>query len=761
MAVDFTPRPAQQRILEYTGGRLGISAVPGSGKTFTLSLLAAQLVERLAAAGPMDNREVLVVTFTNSAVENFRLRINQFITGQGLLPGVGYRVRTLHGLAHDIVRERPGLVGLAEDFSIVDERTATEIKQEIVLNYLSSHPDALAPFIKPDFLANPRGIDRYLTEDAQEIANAVIRTAKNRRMDAARLRNARSQLRGTWPLLDFGIHVFSEYQRGLNLRGAIDFDDLIVLALQALEADPGYLRRLQERWPYVLEDEAQDSSLLQERMLSQLTAVHGNWVRVGDPNQAINTTFTSADPKFLRQFVNRPDVTALPLPNSGRSAQPIIDLANQLAAWSRTAHPVLPQEQALTPPSIQPTPPDDPQPNPEPGDPVVYVYDRPLFPDEEIDVIVKSVRGWLGKNPDKTVAVLAPDNFRGYHLTQSLEQASIPFDDSLLRSNNSIRLAANALARILLYVSEPHTPAHLPRLWLESWWPRRGLPASGQPPVAAIPKEDDLPEPVRTFARALGKANQPERVFFPSPGDDWLDEIGWLEEFPGFPGVVESFRTDLRRWAAATILPIDELVLTLGSDIFTEPSDLAFAHSIALFLSRRQREQPHLRLPDLAKELEEVAQNRRRIVGMTEDSLGYEPAPGKVTVATMHGAKGLEWDRVYLASVNSYSYPSGSEEDGYRGERWFVRDNLNLTAEAIAQTEQLLMGTLDEYTPGAASRQARVDIAAERLRLLYVGITRARRELIVLYNTGRRYETNPLPPALAFQALLHLSQRKK
>jgi len=126
----------------------------------------------------------------------------------------------------------------------------------------------------------------------------------------------------------------------------------------------------------------------------------------------------------------------------------------------------------------------------------------------------------------------------------------------------------------------------------------------------------------------------------------------------------------------------------------------------------------------------------------------------------MHGAKGLEWDRVYLASVNSYSYPSGSDDEEYRGERWFVRDNLNLTAEVIAQTEQLHMGTLDEYIPGAATRQARIDIAAERLRLLYVGITRARRELIVLYNTGRNHETRPLAPALGFQALLHLSGRR-
>ena len=149
-------RPAQQRIVAYEGGPMGVSAVPGAGKTFTLSLLAAHLVERLAAedrhGGRSDEREVLVVTFTNSAVANFRVRIGAFLRSRGLLAGVGYRVRTLHGLAHDIVRERPGLVGLSEDFDIVDERTAGEIKREAALSYLRSNPDALAPLIEPKVL---------------------------------------------------------------------------------------------------------------------------------------------------------------------------------------------------------------------------------------------------------------------------------------------------------------------------------------------------------------------------------------------------------------------------------------------------------------------------------------------------------------------------------------------------------------------------------------------------------------------------------
>ena len=775
MAADLILRPAQEEILRYEGGRLGISAVPGSGKTFTLSRLAAQLVQTLASAGPLDEREVLVVTLTNASVENFRARINTFMRSQRMLPG-GFRVRTLHSLAHDILRERPALVGLSETFGIVDERISLEIKRQAVNSYLQTHPDLLSAFIKPEFLNNPRRIENHLLASAQEIAEVVIRRMKDLRTDAATLGNTLEQQAGTWPLLEFGLQIYKDYQRGLHVRGAVDFDDLILLALQALEADGNYLARLQGRWPYVLEDEAQDSSALQERMLGLLTREHGNWVRVGDPNQAIHTTFTSADPSFLRAFVRRQDVRALPLPNSGRSAQPIIDLANAFIEWSRERHPVLPADLALSLPLIEPTEADDPQPNPKPGDPPVFVYDRSQTPDEEIQTLVFSLRRWLPKHPDRTVAVLVPDNRRAAEFARAFEDASLPYDDSLLQSSNTTRAAVDALVKALRYISQPHSATHLPAFWTDVWWLRRGRArymsalgiedgtaasesgggsgrAADSAPAPNPVQEEELPQQVSTLGRALGQMRQPERFVSPRAGDDWLDGIGWLDEYEGFRTVVEEFRIDLRRWCAATVLPIDELILTLGQHLFSEPLELALAHRVAVLLAERGREEPNWRLPELTKELEDIARNRRHILGFNEDPGGFEPPAGKVTIATMHTAKGLEWDRVHLASVSNYSFPSGGDDDSYRAERWFVRDSLNLTAEAIAQTEQLRMGTLDEYLPGRATRDARKEVAAERLRLLYVGITRARQELILTYNTGTLHARSPNKPALAFEAL--------
>ena len=750
----FVPRPAQERILAYTVGPMGISAVPGSGKTFTLSLLAARLVERLAAEGRVDDREVLIVTFTNSAVANFRGRIGSFLHQErGLLPGVGYRVRTLHGLAHDIVRERPGLVGLSEDFDIIDDRTAADIKRDAVTAYLHSHPDTFVPYIKPDLLSNPRRYERALVDDAVDLANAVIRIAKEMQAPPHELRALLDRQSGTWPLLEFGLNIYALYERSLSVRGAVDFDDLIMLALQALRADEGYLLRLQTRWPYVLEDEAQDSSLAQETMLRLLTGGHSNWVRVGDPNQAINTTFTSADTRFLQKFLQEYPEQARDLPNSGRSALPIIELANTLITWSRAEHPAITLDLALTEPYIEPTPLGDPQLNPPAGNPAVYFHEKALPPSRETEMVVRSLQRWLPENGDRTVAVLVPDNARGFALVDALKQVELPLDDNLLRTDNSTRVTARMLAIVVGYVADPQSAPLLQSLWNDVWYPlaatRQAVRGDGE--VEALPA-GKVPEPVRTFGAALGKLREPESFVFPERRD-FLDGLAWLDGMDAFRQMIQEFRATVQRWAKAVVLPVDELLLTIGNDLFDAPADLALTHRLAVLLAKLANENPDLRLPDLAGELENIAQNKRRMLGFTEDSQGYVAKPGVITVATMHAAKGLEWDRVYLTAVNTFSFPSGLPAEQYRSERWYVRDDLNLVAEAEAQLRQLRMGTLDDYQPGAASMQARLDLAAERLRLFYVGITRARRELIVTYNTGRRHESDPLGPALPFLAL--------
>jgi DNA helicase-2/ATP-dependent DNA helicase PcrA len=90
--------------------------------------------------------------------------------------------------------------------------------------------------------------------------------------------------------------------------------------------------------------------------------------------------------------------------------------------------------------------------------------------------------------------------------------------------------------------------------------------------------------------------------------------------------------------------------------------------------------------------------------------------------------------------------------DNYISEKWFIRDNLNLEAEALAQLKTALSSDAYEwYEEGAATASARLDYVEERLRLLYVGITRARRELVITWNTGRQGDNQPAIPLVALR----------
>jgi DNA helicase-2/ATP-dependent DNA helicase PcrA len=105
-------RHAQEEIVAYQGGKMGVSAVPGSGKTFTLSWLAARLIEQ---ANLFDDQEILIVTLVNSAVDNFSNRISAILREKKLIPNLGYRIRTLHGLATTLSAKGPISSGLQTD----------------------------------------------------------------------------------------------------------------------------------------------------------------------------------------------------------------------------------------------------------------------------------------------------------------------------------------------------------------------------------------------------------------------------------------------------------------------------------------------------------------------------------------------------------------------------------------------------------------------------------------------------------------------
>ena len=751
---NFIPRPSQEQILRYRGGRLGIAAVPGAGKTQILSALAAQIIASGALA---DDQEVLIVTLVNSAVDNFEARVKRFFENP-LQALYRYRVRTLHGLAHDIVREKPGHVGLDERFGIIDEREADFIRREAVKSWMSVHAGTLDDYLDPNMEEHKRDWVRrdQLPEMISNLALAFIRSSKDRRLTPEKLRALLDRQPAPLPLAELGLEIYADYQRALTYRASVDFDDLIRLALDILESDEEYLERVRYRFPFILEDEAQDSSQLQQNILALLSGPHGNWVRVGDPNQAIFETFTTASPELLREFIaQNPSVD---MPESGRSQQSIIDLANNLIDWVMNEHPVEDARTALAPPYIEPVPPGDPQPNPENDRSAIHFVTRRLTAEEETKAIVDSVAKWLPKNPDSTVAVLVPRNTRGVEVINALKAKGIEYVEFLSSTSNT-RAAAGALSNLISYLADPSSSQKLAKayqVWRRGWKDvkeRQVLIHDTSAWLRKVGNVEDYVNPNLAFARgevvAPISASMGQSAGVREEAPDYGEQEQVTEE-------LNNFRVHLRRWLEAVTLPIDQLVLTLAQDIFTEAADLALAHKLALVLRRAADDHTEWRLPELTAELAVIAKNERRFIGFSADDSGFDPEQhkGKVVVTTMHKAKGLEWDRVYLMSVNNYDFPSNQPNDRFISERWFLRSNLNLEAEALAQLSAATSsGEYDWYDEGAATLASRVDYVKERLRLFYVGITRAKKELIVTWNTGRQGDATP---SLALSAMMGL-----
>ena len=733
--MSFTPREEQRKILSYTGGTMGISAVPGSGKTFTLSMLAADLIEKLlhGSSGQEPDQEILIVTFSNAAALNFSSRIAAFLAERGLLPGIGYRVCTLHSMALEIIRGHTQQLGIADDFTVLDEVGTDVLLQRAVDLWLDADMrDTFDGVVDPNL--RPETQDEKYREkwrqDITDIVRNVISQAKDYHVTPEELRSDLALMddRFAHPLLKMVCDIYGFYQTQLRNYPAMDFADLMFYAYKLLSTDSGYLAYLQHRWPFILEDEAQDSSLIQEEVLQLLTAKSGNWVRVGDPNQAINETFTTADPKYLRRFIDRAQMK-VPMGTAGRSQRSVLAQANRLVNYVVSAHPNPACRDGLAPTYVRLTRPDDKQGNP-PDDPSRIFFDPQLYSTrEEVDVISRLAVKHAQEHPGETIAILAPSNEYGKEFVNRLEGFPVEVVE-VLKSTKKARASADVIACVLDWLSLP-----LNRKFCLSLF--RMLYGEREKGEFFLTEADQA-----AAAEFLENLEHPEEFFYPVSEDSLRELIAARKPNEILAQTLFRFRYFLKRWLDARFLPIDQLILLIGQDLFHTSEDLCCAGQIGILLSQVVRMNPELSLGSMASEVRKIASNANLYAGLRGSDSQFDPNdyPGKVVVTTYHKAKGLEWDQVFLTSCNNYDFPDGSEAQ-YVNRRYkprYVRDNLDLQAELL-QALKVVSGVEPglHYRRGDGSREAWLGSVKERLRLLYVGITRAKKGLYISFNSGR------------------------
>lgn len=287
---------AQRQAVECTQGPLLVLAGAGSGKTRVLTYRIAHMIET-GVASPW---EILAITFTNKAAAEMRERLGALIGPAAR----GMWVSTFHSMCVRILRADAEQIGFTQNFTIYDEGDAK----------------SLAKAIMYELDLDPKRIP----------LNAVrskISTAKNELIMPGEYEETARD-----PISKAAAQVYYRYQERLRAANAFDFDDLLVYAWLLLKNHKNVLEAYQERFRYLLVDEYQDTNHAQYAITQLLAAKYKNIMVVGDDDQSIYS-WRGADIRNILEFEgDYPQATVVKLEQNYRSTSTILDAANAVIA---------------------------------------------------------------------------------------------------------------------------------------------------------------------------------------------------------------------------------------------------------------------------------------------------------------------------------------------------------------------------------------------------------------------------------------------
>jgi superfamily I DNA/RNA helicase len=301
--------PEQQAAALATDGPVLILAGAGSGKTRTLVYRIVHLLRK-----GIDPRRILAVTFTNRAAAEMRERVTHVIGRDAR----GLTLSTFHSLGARILRDHGEAAGLPKKFSIYATGDQVALVKRVITEEV--HVAATA------------GEENY---DAKRVLYQIS-SWKNQLVgpDDARLQVVEGRERGNRSD-DYAVlaaDVYPRYEEALRAAGAVDFDDLLLLPVALLRARMDVRESLWRRWQYLMIDEYQDTNGAQLELARLLAGPHKNLCVVGDDDQSIYA-WRGADLRnildFERQF---PGARVVILEENYRSTQRILDAANAVIA---------------------------------------------------------------------------------------------------------------------------------------------------------------------------------------------------------------------------------------------------------------------------------------------------------------------------------------------------------------------------------------------------------------------------------------------
>ncbi|MBE6471032.1 MAG: DNA helicase UvrD [Coriobacteriaceae bacterium] len=298
--VDYeTLNEAQYEAVMCTEGPLLVLAGAGSGKTRVLTYRIAHLLEDCDVA-PW---EILAITFTNKAAREMRDRLGNLVG-----PRVrGMWVSTFHSMCVRILRANADILGFTNNFTIYADDDSKRLIKDVMANM------AIDPKRYPD-----------------KVVRGRISDAKNKLLMAeAYAAEARD------PVAKVVARVYPEYQARLQAANALDFDDLLMYTYLLFKHHPEVLSAYQQRFRYLLVDEYQDTNHAQYEITSMLAREHRNIMVVGDDDQSIYS-WRGADIRNILDFeADYPEAHVVKLEENYRSSGNILAAANAVIANNR------------------------------------------------------------------------------------------------------------------------------------------------------------------------------------------------------------------------------------------------------------------------------------------------------------------------------------------------------------------------------------------------------------------------------------------
>ena len=606
--------PAQRdAVIHYDVPSL-IIAGAGSGKTRVLTSRIAYMIEQGVAP-----ERILALTFTNKAAEQMRTRIAQMLPDNRARR---IRMGTFHSVFSRILRENAELIGFPQTFTIYEPADSRNLLKTIVreLNLADEK-------YKPNVLASRISYAKNcLVTPGAYLASANY---------AAEDRQAQ--------IPEFG-NIYNIYCQRCKHNGAMDFDDLLLQTNILLRDHPDVLRRYQEQFEYILVDEYQDTNYAQYIIIRRLSQLHSRVCVVGDDAQSIYSFRGAKIENILSFKKDYPSAMVFKLEQNYRSTRTIVEAANSVIARNHKRMEKHCFSEGAVGEKIR----------------ILKAYtDR-----EEAEMVVSDLREKIRETGDRwsDVVILYRTNNQSAVLEDNLRRRGVPYRIYKGSSFYDHKEIKDLLAYIRLVIN-PRDDETFRRIVN---YPARGIGETTVQRIAQLAAAqgssmweavdalvaEPAADPVqRTIARKVAEFVAMIRALSLARNEKGLYDFGL--EIASRSGILAAYRAENSPEATSALDNIEELL-----------------NSMQLFKEQRDAEiRGGERQADEEATIEEWLQQVMLMTDMDKDDPEEDD---KVTLMTVHSAKGLEYKYVYIVGLEENLFPSqraAESPDGVEEER--------------------------------------------------------------------------------------------